>query len=57
MLLSNIYATAGRWDDAAKVRNMMREHGVKKEVGLSWIEVKSKVHTFVSDDNLHPQVK
>ena len=35
VLLSNIYATAGRWDDAAKVRNMMREHGVKKEAGLS----------------------
>ena len=57
VLLSNIYAAAGRWEDAAKVRNMMRELGVKKEAGLSWIEFKSKVHTFVSNDNLHPQVK
>ena len=55
VLLSNIYAAAGRWEDAGKVRNMMRECGVKKEAGLSWIEVKSKVHTFVLDDNLHPQ--
>ena len=57
VLFSNIYAAAGRWEDAAKVRNVMRERGVKKEAGLSWIEVKSKVHTFVSDDNLHPQAK
>ena len=57
VLLSNIYAVAGRWEDAAKVRNMMRERGVKKEVGLSRIEVKNKVHTFVLDDNLHPQEK
>ena len=35
VLLSNIYAATGRWEDAAKVRNMMRECGVKKEVGLS----------------------
>lgn len=57
VLLSNIYAAAGRWEDAAKVRKMMRERGVKKETGLSWIGVKNKVHTFVSDDNLHPQAK
>ena len=57
VLLSNIYAAARRWEDAAKVRNMMRERGVKREVGLSWIKVKIKVHTFVSDDNLHPQAK
>ena len=57
VLLSNIYATPRRWEDAAKVRNMMRERGVKKEAGLSWIGVKSKVHTFVSDGNLHPQEK
>ena len=35
VLLSNIYAAAGRCEDAAKVRNMMREGGVKKEAGLS----------------------
>ena len=35
VLLSNIYAAAGRWEDATKVRNMMRECGVKKEAGLS----------------------
>ena len=57
VLFSNIYDATGRWEDAAKVRKMMRERGVKKEVGLSWIEVKFKVLTLVSDDNLHPQAK
>ncbi|KAH9326183.1 hypothetical protein KI387_006361, partial [Taxus chinensis] len=57
VLLSNIYAAAGRWDEVAKVRKMMRDHGVKKETGLSWIVVKNKVHTFVSDDDTHPQAE
>jgi len=55
--LSNTYAAAGRWDDAAKVRKMMKERGVKKDAGCSWIEVKSKWHAFVAGDNSHPQLK
>eukprot|EP01018_Ginkgo_biloba_P025338 Gb_35268 [translate_table: standard] len=55
VLLSNIYAAAGRWDDVAKVRSMMKIKGVKKRPGCSWIKVKNKVHTFVVGDRLHPQ--
>eukprot|EP01018_Ginkgo_biloba_P024476 Gb_03693 [translate_table: standard] len=55
VLMSNMYATAGRWDDAAKVRNMMKDRGVKKEPARSWIEVKNKIHTFVVGDEVHPQ--
>eukprot|EP01018_Ginkgo_biloba_P019984 Gb_41801 [translate_table: standard] len=55
VLLSNIYAAAGRWDDVACVRKMMKERIVKKEPGLSWIEVKNTVHSFVIGDRLHPQ--
>jgi len=54
VLLSNIYAAAGRWDDAAKVRKMMKESGVKKEPGCSWVEVENTVHTFVVNDRSHP---
>eukprot|EP01018_Ginkgo_biloba_P022102 Gb_10152 [translate_table: standard] len=57
VLLSNIYAAAGRWDDVAKVRSMMKDRRVKKEPGLSWIEVQSKVHAFVAGDESHPQSK
>eukprot|EP01018_Ginkgo_biloba_P016130 Gb_14867 [translate_table: standard] len=54
VLLSNIYAAGGRWDDAARVRRMMEERGVKKEPGYSWIEVKNRVHTFLVKDRSHP---
>ncbi|XP_057826026.2 pentatricopeptide repeat-containing protein At2g22070 [Cryptomeria japonica] len=56
-LLSNIYASAGRWDDVAKVRNEMKEKGVQKEPGYSWIEAGNKVHTFVREDRTHPQTE
>lgn len=55
--LSNTYAAAGRWDDAARVRRMMKERGVKKVAGCSWIEVKSKWHAFVAGEKSHPQLK
>jgi len=57
VLLSNIYAVAGRWDDVAKVRIMMKERRVKKDPGCSWIEVKNAVHTFVVEDRSHPQIE
>ncbi|XP_057849286.2 pentatricopeptide repeat-containing protein At3g13880 [Cryptomeria japonica] len=46
VLLSNIYASVGRLDDARKVRNMMRDRGLKKQPGLSWIEVNNIVNCF-----------
>ncbi|OAY33808.1 pentatricopeptide repeat-containing protein DOT4, chloroplastic [Manihot esculenta] len=36
--LSNIYATAGRWDDAARVRTQMESRGLVYPLGQSWIE-------------------
>ncbi|CAJ1961670.1 unnamed protein product [Sphenostylis stenocarpa] len=38
-LLSNMYASSERWDDANKVRKSMRGNGVKKVVGCSWVEL------------------
>eukprot|EP01018_Ginkgo_biloba_P030316 Gb_23088 [translate_table: standard] len=55
ILLSNIYAAAGRWEDVAKVRMRMRDVGLKKMPGCSWIEVKNTVHKFHVGDRLHPQ--
>eukprot|EP01018_Ginkgo_biloba_P036141 Gb_02911 [translate_table: standard] len=57
VLLSNIYAAAGRWDDSANVRKLMKDRGVKKQPGCSWIEVKNRMHTFVAGDESHPQQK
>lgn len=46
MLLSNIYASTGRWEDSARVRISAKAKGLKKIRGQSWIEVKKKVHIF-----------
>ncbi|XP_020595175.1 pentatricopeptide repeat-containing protein At4g32430, mitochondrial-like, partial [Phalaenopsis equestris] len=58
VLMSNIYADAGEWENAASVRRWMRNRGVKKEVGFSWVDVRtgnsSHMHKFSSDDNTHP---
>eukprot|EP01018_Ginkgo_biloba_P019689 Gb_04894 [translate_table: standard] len=55
VLLSNIYAAAGRWDDVAKVRTVMKDRGLKKTPGCSLIEVNNKVHAFFVGDRSHPQ--
>ncbi|KAH9326989.1 hypothetical protein KI387_007167 [Taxus chinensis] len=55
VLLANIYAAAGRWEDVAKVRKLMKDRGVKKPPACSWIEVKDKIHAFVVGEDSHPQ--
>ncbi|KAJ7517800.1 hypothetical protein O6H91_21G040600 [Diphasiastrum complanatum] len=53
VLLSNIYAAAGRKDEFAKIRKEMKDAGVKKMPGCSWIEVDNQVHGFVVGDASH----
>lgn len=55
VLLSNIYAAAGMWDEVIKMRKVMEDHGGAKEPGRSWIEIGGEIHSFVSDDKLHPR--
>ncbi|KAL0921699.1 hypothetical protein M5K25_008799 [Dendrobium thyrsiflorum] len=58
MLLVNAYATAGRYAEAAEARKAMRDRGVRKETGLSWLELdQGKVHTFVSGDRSHSRME
>ncbi|KAK6152812.1 hypothetical protein DH2020_012451 [Rehmannia glutinosa] len=35
--LSNLYANAGKWEDAANLREIMKKYGVMKQPGSSWI--------------------
>ncbi|KAK6925177.1 Pentatricopeptide repeat [Dillenia turbinata] len=46
VLISNLYAGAGKWNDVRKVRGMMKETGLQKDVGCSWIEVEGKLYSF-----------
>ncbi|XP_050369458.1 pentatricopeptide repeat-containing protein At2g27610 isoform X1 [Argentina anserina] len=54
VLLSNIYAAAGNWQERDNVRRLMNERKVKKQPGYSWIEVKNKTYTFLAGDISHP---
>jgi len=53
--LANVYSSCGKWDDAAKIRKLMKARGVKKEQGLSWVQIQNKTHVFGVEDGLHPQ--
>ncbi|GMH20975.1 hypothetical protein Nepgr_022817 [Nepenthes gracilis] len=55
VLLSNIFSSAGLWDKAMEIRKNMREMGVRKEPGCSWIEFGDRVHRFMAGDASHPQ--
>ncbi|CAF2344433.1 unnamed protein product [Brassica napus] len=54
-LLSNIYASTGRWKDVARVRSLMRHKGVKKIPGCSWVEGVKGTTTFFVGDKTHPR--
>ncbi|CAM6025802.1 unnamed protein product [Sphagnum balticum] len=56
VLLSNIYAAAGKRDLCKNIERQRNERGVKKQLGRTWIEVNNEVHTFVVDDQKHPQI-
>ncbi|KAL2550566.1 putative pentatricopeptide repeat-containing protein [Forsythia ovata] len=55
VLLSNIYAKAGRWKDVTSIRSIMKGRGIKKVPGVSNVELHDRVHTFLAGDQLHPQ--
>ncbi|PIN05717.1 hypothetical protein CDL12_21746 [Handroanthus impetiginosus] len=53
--LANVYSACGKWEEAAKIRKSMKDRKVKKEQGISWLQIKSEVHVFGADDASHPQ--
>ncbi|KAL1533978.1 pentatricopeptide repeat-containing protein, mitochondrial [Salvia divinorum] len=55
VLLCNIHASAGNWKDVACLRASMREKGIKKLRGQSWIKVKDQIHIFTAKDGLHQE--
>uniref|UniRef100_A0A5B7BSG4 Uncharacterized protein n=1 Tax=Davidia involucrata TaxID=16924 RepID=A0A5B7BSG4_DAVIN len=55
--LANMYALSGKWREAAKVRLKMKDKGLKKQPGCSWIEVGNGVNVFVVGDKSHHQSK
>lgn len=55
VILSNIYASAKRWDGVAKLRKMMKSNQMMKAAGYSCIEEAGKVQKFIVEDKSHPR--
>ncbi|KAI3929708.1 hypothetical protein MKX01_025876 [Papaver californicum] len=55
VMLSNLYAEAGNWDEVAKVKKAMKDRGVKKVPAKSWVDIKQTTHNFLSNDKTHTQ--
>ncbi|KAF7803457.1 pentatricopeptide repeat-containing protein [Senna tora] len=55
VLLSNMFALAGRMDRVELIRNMMIQRGLKKQVGYSTIDVNNKSYWFRMGDKSYPE--
>uniref|UniRef100_A0A2P2IKR7 Pentatricopeptide repeat-containing protein n=1 Tax=Rhizophora mucronata TaxID=61149 RepID=A0A2P2IKR7_RHIMU len=52
--LSNLHASSERWGAVAEVRSMMKERGLRKTPGCSWISINKTTHCFYATDKAHP---
>lgn len=57
VLLANLCSKEKRWADVRNVRSMMRQKGVKKTPGHSFIEVEGDYHEFSAANDSHPRSK
>ncbi|KAG6475159.1 pentatricopeptide repeat-containing protein At4g33990-like [Zingiber officinale] len=55
VLLSNMYAKAGKWDGITEVRSLARHKQLQKTPGWSSVEVNKKVNVFFTGNHSHPQ--
>ncbi|GAB2294749.1 hypothetical protein Dimus_028944 [Dionaea muscipula] len=53
VILSDMYGRLKRWDEKSRLTRLMREGGVKKVPGWSWVEVEHEVHGFIAQDFSH----
>ena len=53
--MSNIYSSGGNFNKAGLIRNEMNGSSVRKEPGLSWVEIGNQVHEFASGGRCHPE--
>lgn len=55
VVMANIYAAAGRWEDVAKLRAMMKCNRVRKSPGRSLVRVNGGFHSFTAEDRSHSE--
>uniref|UniRef100_A0A5B7BVB7 Pentatricopeptide repeat-containing protein n=1 Tax=Davidia involucrata TaxID=16924 RepID=A0A5B7BVB7_DAVIN len=55
VLIANMYAAAGCWNKLVKVRVFMRDLGVKKAPGCTWVDAGTGYSPFLVEDTSNPQ--
>ncbi|KAK7316611.1 hypothetical protein RJT34_00202 [Clitoria ternatea] len=57
VMMSNIYADAGYWNECEKLRDTVKRKGLRKEAGRSWVEIDKEIHVFYNGDGMHPLIE
>ncbi|WCJ22221.1 Pentatricopeptide repeat (PPR) superfamily protein [Euphorbia peplus] len=55
VLLSNVHAKMGKWDEVRHVRYLMDSKGIKKVPGCSSVEIDGVFREFFVGDDSHPE--
>ncbi|KAK1369746.1 Pentatricopeptide repeat-containing protein [Heracleum sosnowskyi] len=55
ILVSNVYATLGKWDKVRTIRKSLKNRGLKKDPGCSWLQIHNRVYVFGAGDRHHEQ--
>ncbi|KAI3826878.1 hypothetical protein L1987_00937 [Smallanthus sonchifolius] len=55
ILVSNVYASLGKWDQVRMVRKSIKTKGLKKDAGKSWVDIGKKIYAFSSGDKFFEQ--
>ncbi|XP_021728981.1 putative pentatricopeptide repeat-containing protein At3g01580 [Chenopodium quinoa] len=50
IMFSNICADAGRWSEVRDLRMHLKEKGLRKNPGISWIFYRDQAHCFIAGD-------
>ncbi|CAA7016591.1 unnamed protein product [Microthlaspi erraticum] len=53
VLLLNMYAEAGRWEDVDRIKLLMKSKGISGTASSSTVEMKSRTHLFTNGDRSH----
>ncbi|KAK4278835.1 hypothetical protein QN277_016624 [Acacia crassicarpa] len=52
ILLSNMFAETERWEEADKIRQLMKSRGARKNPGCSWVQIGDQVHAFLVGEKM-----
>ncbi|KAF3777174.1 putative pentatricopeptide repeat-containing protein [Nymphaea thermarum] len=55
VMMSNIYAETGKWEEMGKLRTQIRDERLRKKTAYSSIELENRIHTFYMGDTTHPK--